>query len=268
MLGLPPSAAGGEATQVVVVALAGAVIGLVVDRTRAILRVDPDRVDPLPAIMQRGSGEAEILAICRLDSGRRLVSILSADQLFREETMRRIKAEHTERGSPSGAESAGGVEEQFVVFQLAGEEYGLPIAAVDEVARVPAEMTRVPKAPAFVEGVMNLRGQVVPLIDQRRRFDLPERARDEGQRVIVINMDGARTGFIVDGVSQILKAPAESIGPAPDMSDEQTRLFSRVINLEADGRMILLLDPRELLDRTERRLLSALDDGELRSATP
>ena len=65
-------------------------------------------------------------------------------------------------------------EEQFVVFRLMNEEYGVPIDSVQEIVRVPEELTKVPKTPTFIEGVINLRGIVLPVVDQRRRFGLPE----------------------------------------------------------------------------------------------
>ena len=70
-------------------------------------------------------------------------------------------------------------DEQFIIFRLGDQEYGLPIAAVDEIARPPDQITRLPKAPAFIDGVMNLRGSVVPIVDLRRRFELASRNRDE-----------------------------------------------------------------------------------------
>jgi purine-binding chemotaxis protein CheW len=121
------------------------------------------------------------------------------------------------------------------------------------VTRRPDELTRVPKAPEFIEGVMNLRGAVIPVVDQRRRFDLPAAEESERQRVIVITFDGLRAGFLVDGASELVKIPSSAIGPAPELSDEQVRLISRVANLPE--RMILIVDAPQLLDRRELGLL-------------
>src|SRR5690606_13825389 len=97
-------------------------------------------------------------------------------------------------------------QEEFVVFRLAGEEYGVPIGQVDEVLRLPEEPTRVPRAPDFLEGVMNLRGTVLPIIDQRRRFGLPATPRTGRERIMVHTLEGGvRAGFIVDGVTQVLR---------------------------------------------------------------
>lgn len=155
---------------------------------------------------------------------------------------------------------AGGAddEEQFVVFRLAGEEYGVPIAAVQEIVRVPEELTRVPKSAAFIEGVVNLRGTVLPVVDQRRRFALEEAARNDRQRIMVLTIGGVQTGFIVDSVSEVLKIPSAAIERAPALSEEQAQLIRRVANLEAQRRMILLLDPANLLAAGEIEALEAI----------
>ena len=86
-----------------------------------------------------------------------------------------------------------GEERQFVVFRLGDDEFGLPIEAVNEVARVPEQITRLPRTPKFLEGVVNLRGEVLPVVDQRRRFDMP-RARGAGQRAAWSSSGPSATG--------------------------------------------------------------------------
>ena len=98
-------------------------------------------------------------------------------------------------------------DEQFIIFRLGHQEYGLPIAAVDEIARPPDHITRLPKAPAFIDGVMNLRGSVVPIVDLRRRFELTSTEPESAQRILVLAVGGGRTGFMVDGVSEVMKVP-------------------------------------------------------------
>jgi purine-binding chemotaxis protein CheW len=138
-------------------------------------------------------------------------------------------------------------EDQVVVFRLGSEEFGVPIAAVQEIVRVPESLTHVPKAPGFVEGVINLRGAVLPVIDQRRRLGLPSMDRNDGQRIMVYAIGDVRIGFIVDAVIEVLKIPHAAIEDSPRLSGEQTRILGRVANLEKQRRMILLLDPSALL---------------------
>jgi purine-binding chemotaxis protein CheW len=167
----------------------------------------------------------------------------------------------SEQGPQSDAE-AGRTEgdamayEQFIIFRLGDQDYGLPIAAVDEIARPPERIARLPKAPAFVDGVMNLRGAAVPIIDLRRRFEIESKEQSGRERILVVAVGGAKTGFMVDGVSEVMKIPDEAIRPAPEVSTEQMRLIGRVANLDALDRMVLLVDPAQLLDRIEADVLA------------
>jgi purine-binding chemotaxis protein CheW len=262
LLGFPVPDRSDERPRVIVVSYGRTAVGLVADRTRDILRIDQSLVDPVPAMLTRGEGTAELQAICRLDGGRRLVSVLSPDRLFRHDIVTNVVAEgerarEAEMADDMAAGRQAATDEQpFIVFRLDREEYAVPIAAVDEVTRRPDALTRVPKAPEFIEGVMNLRGAVIPVVDQRRRFDLPAAESTDRQRVIVITFDGMRAGFLVDSASELLKIPGSAIGPAPELSDEQVRLISRVANL--GDRMILIVDAPELLDRRELGLLRQL----------
>jgi purine-binding chemotaxis protein CheW len=243
--------------KVVVTTVGGALVGLVADRMRAIVAADPALIEPTPPMLAaRTGGEARVKAIYRGEGGRRLVSILAPEQLFREDVMQRL-GEGGEAAAVSGPAVAASEQLQFLVFRLGDDEFGLPIETVDEVARAPAQVTRVPKTPKFLEGVINLRGQVLPVIDQRRRFDMPPSDNLEARRLIVLRTDRHRAGVIVDSVSEVLRSRQDAIEEAPDLTGEATRLVRGVINLEAAGRIILLLDPAELLTRTERGLLDA-----------
>ena len=143
-----------------------------IDATREILRLDPEMIDPAPTLLTRGEGDAEITSICRLDGGRRLVALLSPDRLFRSDLVQRILDEQGASGPGLQPETNAMADEQFIIFRLGNQDYGIPIAAVSEIARPPEHITRLPKSPAFIDGVMNLRGSVVPIVDLRRRFDL------------------------------------------------------------------------------------------------
>lgn len=260
LLGLPSDQEREERGKVVVLSMGNGAVGVVADRTREILRVDPDLVEPAPALLTRGAGEAEITSICRLDQGRRLVAVLSPDRLFRSELVRRVLAEHGQDGDRQNTSDGDAMaDEQFIIFRLGDQEFGLPIGAVDEIARPPERITRLPKAPAFIDGVMNLRGGVVPIVDLRRRFGLASKEPGNAQRILVLAMGGGKTGFMVDGVSEVMRVPAGVISPAPDLSAEQMRLIGRVANLDAQGRMILLVDPAQLLDQVEADVLAKFD---------
>lgn len=263
LFGMPQSDLN-EQHRIVVVSLgrgetAASTVGVVTDSVKEVLRVPRGTVDAMPALLAKDESLQDIASICRLDSGKRLVSILSAEHMFHGSVMEEVLAS----GGPAAeeddmAEAAredAGVtaddEEQFVVFRLVNEEYGVAIDAVQEIVRVPEELTRVPKTPPFIEGVVNLRGTVLPVVDQRKRFGLPSCERSDRQRIMVFTIGGVRTGFIVDSVSEVMRIPRKTIGPAPDLSEEQRNLIRRVANLEKQKRMILLLDVEHLLGKQE-----------------
>jgi purine-binding chemotaxis protein CheW len=244
--------------RVVVAWIGGATVGLVADRMKEILRISPDVIDPVPAVLTRGAGEIETHGICRLDGGRRLVSILSTERLFRDQALvDQIAPRAGESPDREMTDMQAKDGEQFIVFQLGGDEFGMPVAAVNEVVRMPDALTRLPKAPAFVEGVMNLRGRVVPVIDQRRRFRLDRQGERRRERVVVVTIDHMQAGFVVDGVSEVIRIPLSQLRPTPALAADLNQVVDRIANIEVEGRMILLLDPRELLDRAEKDLLAA-----------
>lgn len=245
--------------KVVVARVGGALVGLLADRMRTIFAADQDLIEKIPpALSARTGGESRISAIYRGDNGRRLISLLSPEQLFREDVMQRLNAND---GSTPEMESRTseprGEERQFVVFRLGDDEFGLPIESVNEVARVPDQITRLPRTPKFLEGVVNIRGDVVPVVDQRRRFDMAALEDKSGRRLIVVKTERHRAGLIVDSVSEVLRCFIDDIAPAPNLTNETVRLVHGVINLEAKRRIVLLLDPAELLTRAERGLLDA-----------
>jgi purine-binding chemotaxis protein CheW len=268
LLGLPPP--GGEAdgrAKVLLLSVEveagaqGATVGLVVDRPREILRVREDAIEPVPALLARDVA-GDIEGICRLEGGRRIVSVVSPAHLLRSDAaIRALAAGGNREGAMAGTQAPGtagtgegeGETEQFVGFRLGAVEYGLPVSAVEEVIRVPEVVTPVPKAPPYVAGIVNRRGAAMPLVDQRRRFDMPP-AEGAARHVVVIALGAARVGFLVDAVTSVLRVPAAAIGPAPGLSAEQARLISRVANL--GGRMVLLLSPEHMVSPEEAETLA------------
>jgi purine-binding chemotaxis protein CheW len=257
LLGLPSASLSRE--KVLILAIGDILIGFVADHTRAVLSIDPNRVEPAPAILAaRAGGETQIKEIYKAGHGR-LVSILSPERLFREDVMEKL----TQGGATMNAkvEDRRGEsdvnERRFLIFRLDDSEFALPIEAVEEVARVPEQISRLPKTPKFLEGVINLRGEVLPVVDQRRRFDMPPATTGVNRRLVVVRTEHHRAGLIVDSVSEVLRCSPDKIKPSPDLTGDALGLVHSVINLEELGRIVLLLDPAELLTRTERGLLDS-----------
>ena len=258
-----------EHHRIVVVALpGGAQVGLVTDSVKEVLAVPRTLVDAVPPALAASADLRSIQAICRLEDGRRLVSLIAADALLGLQTIRDAIATASTAGAGAGATASGSQSMnpndsadhvgqplddvcQMVVFRLGAEEFGVPIMSVQEIVRVPDTLTRLPRTPAWVEGVINLRGTVLPVIDQRRRFGLPAGERHDRQRIMVYAFQGLRTGFIVDSVAEVLRIPRAQIEAAPALTAEQGRLITQVAKLDGDRRLVLLIDPDQLLDAGE-----------------
>ena len=242
-----------ESSRIVVVSLGAMAVGVVMDSVNEVLRVGRSEVDAMPSLLARDGDLADISEICRLDGGKRMVSIISAGNLFRSTAVKEALttvdnlAKDSEGDLELDDETADD-DEQVVVFRLDKEEYGVPIASVQEIVRVPDELTHVPKSPPFVEGVINLRGAVLPVIDLRRRLGLSAVERSDRQRIMVFLINQIRTGFIVDSVAEVLRIHKSSIEAAPRLSAEQSRLLARMANLEKQKRMVQLIDPQQLLE--------------------
>ncbi|MGD0369352.1 MAG: chemotaxis protein CheW [Acidobacteriaceae bacterium] len=221
-------------------------------------------MDPLPALLAREGNLAEITSICRLDNGKRMVSIVTARNLFGHSVIKEALSAMNEGEAEDSRQQAKEVDdnldddEQVVIFRLDKEEFGAPIASVQEIVRIPEELIRVPQAPSFVEGVINLRGTVLPVIDLRLRLGLEQVERSDRQRIMVFLISDVRTGFIVDQVAEVLRIPKAAIEPAPQLSAEQGMLLSRMANLEKQKRMVQLLDPPHLMKRNELVALAAV----------
>ncbi len=261
LLGMPPADLASGQARIIVTLFADALVGLVVDAMTAILRVPASAVDIVPPVLTRGGSEARIAAICRLEGGRRLVSVLSPDRIFDAETTAHIFAQAGEARSAVIVPASGDEQsEQFVIFELDGEHYGIPLVAVEEIVRRPADIAAVPHAPKFVAGVMNLRGAPVPVVDQRQRFGV-KGGREGAGRILVATVKGLRAGLWVDYVSAILTVSKAELKPAPRLSSVASNVFDRVAVIERQSHMILIVDPGTLLNQAQHDILSAIEMG-------
>ena len=147
---------------------------------------------------------------------------------------------------------------QVVSFKLGSEEYGVDIAQVQEINRMVA-ITHVPRAPHFMEGVINLRGQLIPIIDLRTRFGMPREEHTKNTRIVVTEIGAKRVGMVVDSVSEVLRIPVEQIEDAPEMlaSGVDTEYIRGVGKVE--DRLIIMLDLARIISGAERRELENAD---------
>ncbi len=134
---------------------------------------------------------------------------------------------------------------QLVSFNIGEEEFGVDILKVQEINRM-LEVTRVPNAPEYVDGVINLRGKVIPVIDLRRRFDMPRKEHDKNTRVIVVELAGKIIGFVVDAVQEVLRIPRTVTEPPPSIvAGVKADYITAVGKLE--DRLLILLDLEKVI---------------------
>lgn len=143
--------------------------------------------------------------------------------------------------------------EQLVVFQLAGETYGVDIAHVHEIIRL-QHITQVPRTPEFVEGVINLRGRIIPVIDLHKRFGLPPAEATNNTRIMVVEVNGITVGMIVDAVLEVLRLPEENIEPPPPIIKGVDVAYLRGVGKWED-KLIILLDLDRVLRESEQEQL-------------
>ena len=146
---------------------------------------------------------------------------------------------------------------QVVSFALGSEEYGVDIAQVQEINRM-VTVTHVPQAAQFMEGVINLRGRLIPIIDLRTRFGMERAERTKNTRIVVTEIGSKRLGMVVDSVSEVLRIPVEQIEDAPDLVAGVDTEYIRGVG-KLDDRLIILLDLGRVISADEKTELQKLD---------
>mgnify|MGYP001186481338 FL=1 len=251
-----------ESTRVVVVDADNTRFGLVVDRVYEVTRIARETIFAPPQALGGESGE-QLKGIARVDGGKRIIMLLDPREIVSREELQDI-------GSLENVEVNAGEEENFmdqideeqmVVFGLAGEQYGVRITQVQEINRL-AKITKVPRAPRFVEGVINLRGDVIPVIDLRKRFEIESKDYNEFTRVIVSDINKKKIGIIVDEVLEVLRISRQLVEDAPDILQNQEihSFMDGIANLEK--RMIMMLNLENILVEKEWQKLKDMKPAE------
>jgi purine-binding chemotaxis protein CheW len=148
------------------------------------------------------------------------------------------------------------MENQIVIFALGSEFFGADIAKVESIIKIQS-ITQLPHAPNFVEGVTNLRGKVLPVIDLRKRFGLPAQQTDKNSRIIVVSVDQIEVGMIVDEVSEVLTVPEGAVESAPAIATTVDSSFIKGI-AKIEERLVILLDLTQVLSTKEQTEIPAL----------
>jgi len=146
---------------------------------------------------------------------------------------------------------------QLVTFKLGTEEFGVDILKVQEINKM-MNITKIPNAPAFIEGVINLRGKIIPIVDLRKRLGFREQPYDKSTRIIVVELEGLVLGFIVDSVSEVLRIPDHPIEPPPSMvAGIESEYIEGVGKL--DDRLLILLELKKIFSSPERKDIENID---------
>jgi purine-binding chemotaxis protein CheW len=145
---------------------------------------------------------------------------------------------------------------QWVTFQLGDETYGVNVMQVQEVLRV-TEIAPVPGAPSYVIGIINLRGNVVTVMDTRKRFGMPPREVDDASRVLIIESNDQVVGILVDSVSEVVYLRASEIEPAPNVGNEESSRFIQGV-CNRDEELLILVDLNKFLTEDELRDISRM----------
>ena len=141
------------------------------------------------------------------------------------------------------------VEQQYVLFKLDNEFYGIDILQVETIEKV-MDITRVPHAQPYVQGVINLRGEVVPVINLRKRFNLSEVDFDEESRIMIISTEDMVVGLLVDSSSEVIQLEDTEIDEAPELGEQKDQGYIKGIG-KKDERIIILLDLKKILGITD-----------------
>jgi purine-binding chemotaxis protein CheW len=145
---------------------------------------------------------------------------------------------------------------QLIEFRVGAEHFGVDLVRVKEIIRS-REMTRLPRAPRFVKGVINLRGDLVPIVDLRDKLGLEAAADSDATRVIVVDVGGSLVGMVVDGADHVVRFPTDRIGPPPAIvGDAATEYIEGVGKL--DDRLVILVNIDRILSAEERGELDAV----------
>lgn len=148
------------------------------------------------------------------------------------------------------------MEKQLVIFELGIEHFGIDIASVEGINKI-LDITKVPQAPAYVEGIANLRGQVIPIVDLHKRFGMANSERTNEARIVVANVGSTKIGMIVSAVSEVLTIDDSIIEPPPSMvSNINSTYIVGIANI--DGRLIILLDLAKVLTIEEQTLAAGI----------
>lgn len=238
---------------VVLLSFGGSKLGIVVDGIQEIVRVKDEEILPPPQTL--GDAERSRMVGVVIRPGR-MVTLLDVLSILSVEDRQKLLAMGSSLGSLDKDSDKDEQTLPLVVFHLGDEAYGLRLEEVREVIRV-GLITPVPRAPSFVDGVINLRGEVMPVVDLRTRFGLPRVEPTALSRILICAIAGVNTGLVLDSVDEVKSVSLDSLGDPPRVTSVGGNKYIEKVARTANG-MVFLLAIQELLTDNEEQQLQSL----------
>lgn len=236
-------------TRILVVDMGHFTAGIMVDKISEVLQVPKTLIQPPPKLSAQGGDQ--IKGVAKLNNGKRMILMLEPAKLISIDEISGINGVDGTYKQDSDEDSMARQlidEEQLVTFKIDSEEYGVKIANVQEINRL-TDVTKVPRAPFYIDGIVNLRGNVIPVLNLRKLFKLPDKLVNDATRIIIVDFDGKRTGIVVDSVSEVLRFEKSLIEAPPDVLSNGVDMdfVEGVAKLNSGKRIILILDISKIL---------------------
>jgi purine-binding chemotaxis protein CheW len=209
--------------------------GFKVDRVMEVIRVPKNVIEPPPVVFSSSESE-QIRGVAKLNQGARLLMCLNAQNLLSASIVKELVGEMEEIPEDK-MEKQLMEEEQLVAFRLGKEEFAIKITDVQEINRY-TDVVRMPGTPAYFDGLVNLRGNIIPVLNLRRRFNMEERANDDSTRIIIVDVGNQKNGVVVDSVSEVLRFERNLV---------DAKYINGVCKLNNGKRMVMILDLQHAL---------------------
>ncbi len=257
-----------EDQRILVVETGSTNIGYLVDDVNEVIRIPKSVIDETPGIAS--SKQKELQGVAKLDKGERLIMIINENTLVTVEEQRELAGLAADSKKEESIENKDDIqetlaqknleEEQLVTFEVGKEEYGISILEVQEINRL-EEITTVPRSPYYIDGVTNLRGNVIPVINVRKLFDLDTKEVDDKTRIIIVDINDKKTGLRVDQVNEVLRLSKKDIDQTPAIisGDTDNNFIDGICKIKGGERMVILLNTKHILNQNELKQLSSMD---------
>ena len=237
-----------DQARIIIVDLGQMSVGFRVDKVSEVVSISHNVIEPPPLIFSDEEA-GQIRGVAKLNDGKRLLMCLNATKLLPAEVIQNLSGETTAEERVAVKQNSSIIEEeQLVTFKLGDEEFAIKITDVQEINRM-TEITHMPNAPVYIDGLVNLRGNIIPALNLRRRFGLPEKQRDDATRIIIVDVGNRKTGVVVDAVSEVLRFESSLVEETPQIVSEDldAKYISGVGKLNGGKRMVMIIDLAQVL---------------------